>query len=339
MKILITGCSGFICGYLIEKLLEKNHKIIGVDNHSKYGESIKNYENHPNYEFVKGDAKDVNLLKDLIKDCDQVVAAAAKIGGISYFHKYAYDLISENERIIASTFDASIYGFKFHNLEKINVISSSMVYENTKVYPTPEGNQLNSPPPSSTYGFQKLSTEYFAKGAWEQYKMPYTIIRPFNCVGIGEKKALGNHQIKSGNINLAMSHAIPDLVQKTLKGQKPLRIFGDGNQVRHFTYGGDLAEGISLCIENEKSLNEDFNLSIKTPTTILEASNLIWKKINKDESFEYISEQQYPYDVQKRSPNIDKAKKILGFEAKTTLDESLNEIIPWIKDQIKLGEI
>ena len=160
MKILITGCSGFICGYLIEKLLEKNHKIIGVDNHSKYGESKKNYENHPNYEFVKGDAKDVNLLKDLIKDCDQVVAAAAKIGGISYFHKYAYDLISENERIIASTFDASIYGFKFHNLKKINVISSSMVYENTKVYPTPEGNQLNSPPPSSTYGFQKLSTEY-----------------------------------------------------------------------------------------------------------------------------------------------------------------------------------
>ena len=71
-------------------------------------------------------------LKDLIKDCDQVVAAAAKIGGISYFHKYAYDLISENERIIASTFDASIYGFKFHNLEKINVISSEKKNENYK---------------------------------------------------------------------------------------------------------------------------------------------------------------------------------------------------------------
>ena len=198
MKILITGCSGFICGYLIEKLLEKNHTIIGVDNYSKYGEIKKNYENHPNFKFIKGDAKDVDLLKDLIKDCDQVVAAAAKIGGISYFHEYAYDLISENERIIASTFDASIYGFKFHNLEKINVISSSMVYENTKIYPTPEGDQLNSSPPSSTYGFQKLSTEYFAKGAWEQYKLPYTIIRPFNCVGIGEKKALGDHQIKSG---------------------------------------------------------------------------------------------------------------------------------------------
>ena len=339
MKILITGCSGFICGYLIEKLLEKNHTIIGVDNYSKYGEIKKNYENHPNFKFIKGDAKDVDLLKDLIKDCDQVVAAAAKIGGISYFHEYAYDLISENERIIASTFDASIYGFKFHNLKKINVISSSMVYENTKIYPTPEGDQLNSSPPSSTYGFQKLATEYFAKGAWEQYKLPYTIIRPFNCVGIGEKMALGNHQIKSGNINLAMSHAIPDLVKKTLKGQKPLRIFGDGSQIRHFTYGGDLAEGIRLCIENGNSLNEDFNLSIKTPTTILEASNLIWKKINKDEKFQYITDQPYPYDVQKRSPNVDKAKKILGFEAKTTLDKSLDEIIPWIKDQIKLGEI
>ena len=143
MKILITGCSGFICGYLIEKLLEKNHTIVGVDNFSKYGETKKNYENHPNYKFIKGDVKNVNLLKDLIEDCDQIVAAAAKIGGISYFHEYAYDLISENERIIASTFDAAIYGFKFHNLNKINIISSSMVYENTTVFPTPEGNQLN----------------------------------------------------------------------------------------------------------------------------------------------------------------------------------------------------
>ena len=66
---------------------------------------------------------------------------------------------------------------------------------------------------------------------------------------------------------------------------------------------------------------------------------MIWKKINKDEKFQYITDQPYPYDVQKRSPNVDKAKKILGFEAKTTLDKSLDEIIPWIKDQIKLGEI
>ena len=91
------------------------------------------------------------------------------IGGISYFHEFAYDLIAENERITAAAFDAALHAHKHAQLQKITVISSSMVFENTKEYPTPEGAQRRCPPPSSTYGFQKLATEYFAQGAWEQY--------------------------------------------------------------------------------------------------------------------------------------------------------------------------
>ena len=69
-------------------------------------------------------------------------------------------------------------------------------------------------------------------------------MRPFNCVGVGEARALGEVEVLSGNVKLAMSHVVPDLVQKIVKGQDPLRILGDGNQVRHYTYGGDLARGI-----------------------------------------------------------------------------------------------
>ena len=339
MKILITGSTGFISGYLIEELLENNHTIVGIDNYSKYGKMRKSYDTHPNYKFIKEDVKNVDLLKDLIKDCDQIVATAAKIGGISYFHEYAYDLISENEKIISSTFDAAIHAFKNCKLKKINVLSSSMVFENTNIFPTSEGDQLICAPPSSTYGFQKLSTEYFAKGAWEQYGLPYTIIRPFNCIGIGEKKAVGDKEIKSGNIKLAMSHVIPDLVQKILKNQYPLRILGDGSQIRHYTYGGDLAHGIRLCIENDSSINEDFNLSINKSTSVIELAELIWKKIKPEKEFKYISEKSYKYDVNKRIPNVNKAKKILGFEANTTLSAALDEIIPWIEEQIKIGGI
>ena len=339
MKILITGSSGFISGYLIEELLKNNHTIVGIDNYSKYGKIRKSYDTHPNYKFIKEDVKNVDLLKDLIKDCDQIVATAAKIGGISYFHEYAYDLISENEKIISSTFDAAIHAFKNCKLKKINVLSSSMVFENTTIFPTSEGDQLICAPPSSTYGFQKLSTEYFAKGAWEQYGLPYTIIRPFNCIGIGEKKAVGDKEIKSGNIKLAMSHVIPDLVQKILKNQYPLRILGDGSQIRHYTYGGDLAYGIRLCIENDSSINEDFNLSINKSTSVIELAELIWKKIKPEKEFKYISEKSYKYDVNKRIPNVNKAKKILGFEANTTLSAALDEIIPWIEEQIKIGGI
>lgn len=339
MKILVTGSNGFIGGYLVEEFLNNGHQIVGIDNFSKYGKVKKSYNNNPNYQLVEGDAKDTKLLKNLIGNCDQVVAMAALIGGITLFHEYAYDLLAENERIIASTFDASIWAFQEKKLKKINVISSSMVFENALTFPTPEGEQLKCPPPWSTYGFQKLSCEYFAKGAWEQYKLPYTIIRPFNCIGIGEKRAKFDKEILSGNVKLAMSHVVPDIVNKVLKEQDPLHILGDGNQIRHYTYGGDLAEGIRLCIESEKAINEDFNLSTLVSTTVLELATLIWKKINGNKPFRYVSDPPFKYDVEKRIPDVNKAKKILGFEAKTSLSDALDEIIPWIKDQIKIGGI
>ena len=247
--------------------------------------------------------------------------------------------MSINERIAASTFDAAIWAYRNKILKKITALSSSMVYESSSVYPTPEGEQLKCSPPLSTYGFQKLSIEYFAKGAWEQYKLPYTIIRPFNCIGIGEKRAIGDIDIRSGNIRLAMSHVVPDIVQKILKGQNPLHILGDGSQVRHYTYGGDLARGIRLCLEDEKSINEDFNISTSVSTSVLELAEIIWKKINPNQPFKYISDIPYEYDVQKRVPDVNKMKNLLGFEANTSLDSALEEVIPWIKEQIKLGTI
>jgi len=140
-----------------------------------------------------------------------------------------------------------------------------MVYENATVFPTPEAHLRTCPPPSSTYGFQKLACEYFAQGACEQYGLPYTIIRPFNCVGVGEQRALGGREIPSGNVLLAMSHVVPDLVQKIVKGQDPLHILGDGAQVRHYTYGGDLARGIRLCIEHPAAVNQNFIFQRRLP--------------------------------------------------------------------------
>jgi len=339
MKILVTGSAGFIAGYLVDELLRNGHEVVGIDNYSKYGKIEKSYDNHPGYKFTEGDVKDIALMKKLIEDCDQVVAIAAMIGGITYFHEYAYDLLAENERITAATFDAAIWAHKEKRLKKINVMSSSMVYESTSVYPSPEGEQLKCPPPLSTYGFQKLACEYFAKGGWEQYKLPYTIIRPFNCVGNGEQRAKNEKEIMSGNVKLAMSHVVPDLVQKVAKGQDPLHILGKGNQVRHYTYGGDLAKGIRLCIESDKAINEDFNLSTPVSTTVKELAELIWKKINGNKPLSFISDKAFEYDVQKRVPSVQKAKNLLGFSADTDLSTTLDEVIPWILDQIKLGNI
>jgi len=339
MKILWTGAAGFIAGYTVEELLNNGHEVVGIDNYSKYGKVEKSYDHHPKYTFIEGDAKDVELMKKAAADVDVIVSGAAMIGGISYFHEYAYDLLAENERITAAAFDTAIWAHKNKKLKKIVVMSSSMVYESTTEFPTPEDAIATSPPPISTYGFQKLACEYFARGGWEQYELPYTIIRPFNCVGIGEKRALHDRDIYSGNVKLAMSHVVPDLVQKIVKGQDPLHILGEGNQVRHYTYGGDLAKGIRICIENKAALNNDFNISTAQSTTVIELAEKIWHKLNGKKPFKYVSDKPFEHDVQKRVPNTSKAKKILGYEATTSLDDMLDEVIPWIKEQVEHGNI
>jgi UDP-glucose 4-epimerase len=339
MKVLVTGAAGFICGYLVPELLEAGHEVFGVDNFSKYGPTAKSYDQHPRYRLIQGDAKDTELLTNLAMQCDQIVAGAAMIGGISYFHEFAYDLLAENERIIASTFDAAIAAFP-RGLQKINVLSSSMVFESATTFPTPEGAQLTSPPPRSTYGFQKLACEYFAKGAWEQYQLPYTIIRPFNCVGIGESRALGDEQIMSGNIRLAMSHVVPDLAQKVLKGQDPLHILGSGEQVRHYTYGGDLAAGIVTAMAHPDALGEDFNLSTSESTTVLQLAEVIWRKIKGPAvPLRIVHDEPFAHDVQRRVPSTEKAKRVLGFDAATSLDQMLDEVIPWIARAVETGTI
>lgn len=338
-KVMVTGSAGFIGGYVVKQLLDSGYEVVGVDDYSKYGPVTHSYDADPRYTFVNGDVQDTMLMEELLIDCDHLIAGAAMIGGISYFHTFAYDLLATNERIIASTCDAALKAHRTGRLKKVTYMSSSMVFESTDQWPSEEGSELRIPPPLSSYGFQKLAVEYFARAAWDQYALPYTIVRPFNCVGIGERRALSDVEIESGNVKLAMSHVVPDLVQKVLKGQDPLHILGDGSQVRHYTYGEDLARGIVIALEHPNALNEDFNLSTAEETSVTELAQRIWSKIKGSESLRLVRDQPFEHDVQRRSPSTDKARDLLGFEATTTLDAMLDIVIPWIDDAIQQGAI
>jgi UDP-glucose 4-epimerase len=339
-KVLVSGSAGFIGGYVVEELLRRGYEVVGIDNYSKYGKVVKSYDDHPNYHLTVGDVRETKLMADLLADCDHFIAGAALIGGISYFHTYAYDLLAENERIIASSCDAAIEAHKAGRLKKVTYLSSSMVFESTTSWPSVEGDERKVAPPLSSYGFQKLAVEYFARAAWDQYKLPYTILRPFNCVGIGESRAVGDVEIDSGNVKLAMSHVVPDLVQKILKGQDPLHVLGTGEQIRHYTYGGDLARGIVEAMAHPDALNDDFNLSTPHGHSVTELAETIWRKIKGDDvPLSLVHDEAFEYDVQRRVPATQKAKDVLGFEASTTLDDMLDEVIPWIAQAMQDGRI
>ena len=341
VKVLVSGSAGFIGGYVVEELLRRGYAVAGIDDYSKYGKVVKSYDDHPDYSFTEGDVRDTALMTELLADCDHFIAGAALIGGISYFHAYAYDLLAANERIIASSCDAAIAARRAGGrLKKVTYLSSSMVFESTDSWPSVEGDQRRVPPPLSSYGFQKLAVEYFAQAAWDQYKVPYTIVRPFNCVGIGETRALGDAAVLSGNVKLAMSHVVPDLVQKVLKGQDPLHILGTGEQIRHYTYGADLARGIVTAMEHPDALNEDFNLSTPHGHTVTELAEVIWRKIKgPDAPLSFVHDEAFEHDVQRRVPATEKAKRVLGFEAATSLEDMLDEVIPWITEAVANGTL
>ena len=332
--VLITGSQGFIGSYLCDDLLRNGYRVIGIDNYSKYGKIARPHDNHENFVFYEEDV--VGLEKrdiERFSQVDYIIAGAAMIGGISYFHKHAYDLLANNERIIASTFDLAISLHKRKSLKKIVVMSSSMVFENSQEFPTPETSVKTSPPPLSTYGFQKLSCEYFCKGAFEQYGLPYTIVRPFNCVGVGEDKALSDEIVTSGNVELMMSHVLPDLINKTLKGQYPLHVLGSGDQVRCYTNGKDIARGIRLAMETPEALNEDFNISVNRPTTVIELARIVWDAVGREEKFAVEHDSPYEYDVKNRIPDTEKAQSILGFVAEISLEDSVKEVLEYVRNQ------
>jgi UDP-glucose 4-epimerase len=338
--VMVTGSAGFIGGYVVKELLDRGYEVVGLDNYSKYGPVRRSYDSNPGYRFVQGDARDTELVLRHLRSCDHLIAGAAMIGGISYFHSLPYDLLATNERITASSCDAAIEARRTGRLQKVTYISSSMVFESADSWPSYEGQERDIPPPASSYGFQKLAVEYFARAAYDQYGLPYTIVRPFNCVGTGERRAITDAEIPSGNVKLAMSHVVPDLVQKVLNGQDPLHILGDGNQVRHYTFGGDLAEGIVLAMESPNALNEDFNLSTNESTTVRELAQRIWARVKgPDTELRLVHDPPFPYDVSRRVPSTEKAKRLLGFEATTSLDEILDLVIPWIERAIEEGTI
>jgi UDP-glucose 4-epimerase len=338
-KVLVSGSAGFIGGYVVEELLERGYAVRGIDNYSKYGKVEKSYDDHPDYDFVEDDVRNTDLMKKLLSDCDHFIAGAALIGGISYFHAYAYDLLATNERIMASSCDAAIEAMQHGRLQKVTYLSSSMVFESTEHWPSKEGDERKIPPPLSSYGFQKLAVEYFAKAAWDQYRLPYTIVRPFNCVGIGEGRALGDVEVDSGNVKLAMSHVVPDIVQKIVKGQDPLHILGTGDQIRHYTYGGDLARGIVEAMSQDAARNDDFNISTAESTSVRELAEVIWRKIKGDAPLTLVSDEAYEYDVQRRVPDVSKAREVLGFECTTSLDAMLDEVIPWVTQAVADGRL
>jgi nucleoside-diphosphate-sugar epimerase len=199
-----------------------------------------------------------------------------------------------------------------------------MVFERATQFPTAEADLDTCPAPRSAYGFSKLAGEVCTRAAHDQHGLCYTICRPFNAYGPGELPDPDEPGI---------AHAVPDLIAKVLAGQRPLKIFGTGEQTRTLTHVDDIAEGIVAAMSSPAGENEDFNISASREITIAELAGLIWEACGEDPAELTLSHlPTFEVDVQRRWPSVRKARDRLGWEAQIDLDRGLADTVAWLRE-------
>jgi nucleoside-diphosphate-sugar epimerase len=252
--------------------------------------------------------------------CTHVIHLAAIVGGIANFHRLPHTLTEVNNALYNSVIRAALD----LEVERFVYVSSSMVFERAELFPTPEDYLPNCPVPLSAYGFSKLTGEVYCRAAHDEHDLPFTICRPFNAYGPGEVP----------DAEPGIAHAVPDLISKVLSGQRPLEIFGSGEQTRTLTHVDDIADGVITAMNSPAGLNEDFNISASRELTIAEIARIVWEACGEDpEAFALQHLPTFAVDVQRRWPSVEKARRLLGWEARIEVEDGIAATVRWLRER------
>jgi UDP-glucose 4-epimerase len=271
-------------------------------------------------EVHTGDLLDPAEARAAADDCTHVIHLAAIVGGIANFHKLPHTLLEVNNGLYNAVFRAALD----ERVERLAYVSSSMVFERARQFPTTEEHLLECPAPRSAYGFSKLAGEVYCRALHDEHGLPFTICRPFNAYGPGELP----------DDEPGIAHMVPDVIRKVLAGTRPLPIFGSGAQTRTLTHVDDIAEGIVIAMTHPAGENEDFNMSAAEERTVAEIARIIWEACGEDpDELELKHLPSFEVDVQRRWPSVEKAKRLLGWEARVDLREGIASTVEWLRRQ------
>ena len=179
--------------------------------------------------------------------------------------------------------------------------------------------------PLSAYGFSKLTGEVYCRAAHDEHGLPYTICRPFNAYGPGELP----------DAEPGIAHAVPDLISKVLSGQRPLQIFGSGEQTRTLTHVDDIADGVVTAMSSPAGLNEDFNISAvaRADGRRDRAHRLGGLRRGPRGSSRSSTCRAFAVDVQRRWPSVEKARELLGWEARIDVEDGIAATVRWLRER------
>ncbi len=313
-RVLVTGGAGTIGAAVVRHLLADPAYEVRVSDQRPAPQWMRE-----GCEVHTGDLREPEVAKAAMAGCTHVVHLAAIVGGIANFHRLPYTLTDVNNALYNAVFGAAIA----LEVERLVYVSSSMVFERAELYPTPEDYLPRCPVPRSAYGFSKLTGEVYCRAAHDEHDLPFTIVRPFNAYGPGELP----------DAEPGIAHAVPDLINKVLAGQRPLQIFGSGEQTRTLTHVDDIAEGTICAMSSPAGLNEDFNISASRELTVAEIAAIVWEACGEDpEELEFEHLPTFEVDVQRRWPSVEKARQLLGWESRIDAEEGIASTVRWLRE-------
>jgi nucleoside-diphosphate-sugar epimerase len=315
-RVLVTGGAGTIGTAVVRRLLRDADWEVRVADHRRVPLWMRE-----GCEVHTGDLREEATARDATAGCTHVIHLAAIVGGIANFHKLPLTLTRVNNALTGALVGAAVE----EAVKRFVYVSSSMVFERATEFPTTEEHLLTCSAPRSAYGFSKLAGEVYARAAHEQHGLNYTICRPFNAYGPGELP--DPHEP-------GIAHAVPDLIAKALARQCPLQIFGSGEQTRTLTHVDDIADGIVTAMASPVGVCEDFNISASLELTVAQIAELIWEVCDNDPNqlrFEHLP--SFEVDVQRRWPSVEKARRLLGWEARHDLRQGLRQTAEWLREQ------
>jgi len=315
-RVLVTGGAGTIGAAVVARLLRDGAHDVRVSDQREPPAWMRE-----RCEVHTGDLRDLAEARRAAAGRDRVIHLAAIVGGIANFHKLPHTLLEVNNGLYNAVFRAALE----QPVERLVYVSSSMVFERATEFPTTEEHIHSTPAPWSAYGFSKLAGEVYCRALHDEHDLPYTICRPFNAYGPGE----------SPHDEPGIAHVVPDLIRKALAGARPLPIFGSGEQTRTLTHIDDIAEGIVRAMEHPAAENEDFNISAAQEMTVAEIARVVWEACGRAEELELEHLPSFAVDVQRRWPSVEKARRVLGFEARIGVREGVAETVEWIRGELQ----
>ena len=315
MKILVTGCAGFIGSHLTDRLLEEGFDVVGVDDFNDYydpkikEQNLQSAKKNRQFKLCRKDVLDFTSLEEIFKKEKpaKVVHLAARAGvraSIENPFLYAKVNVAGTVHLLKLSVDFGIKQFIFG--------SSSSVYGNTKRIPFPEDDICDSV--ISPYGASKRSAEFFVESFWKNYHLKSIILRFFTVYGPRGRPDM-----------------VPALFTKAILGTKPINVFGDGTSSRDYTYINDIVEGIAKALN--KNLNfEIINLGNNHPIVLSDFIKIIENIIGKKGRVKYLTKQAG--DVENTRASIVKAKRLLGWKPKIELSVGLRNYVRWYQKNL-----